>query len=119
MTMIYRKKTYKIDPSKYELFNEFFHTYLYPNQIKNGSTLIGRWVNESRDKIEAIWEYENIEKYEMIEEKIKQSELHQKAKKRRAEIGELFIESEQEFLTSTSPIGTYDSPKQILSVCTR
>ncbi|MGD6965238.1 hypothetical protein ACQCVP_02265 [Rossellomorea vietnamensis] len=39
--MIYRVKTYKISEENLELFNEFFLQYLFPNQIKNGSSLIG------------------------------------------------------------------------------
>jgi len=109
--MIYRKKSYKINPDKLKQFNDFFHHYLYPNQIKHGAKLIGRWVNESNDKIEAIWQYESIEQYEQIEIMIRESELHLKAKEKRAQLGELFIESHQEFLTSTSPIGTYELPK--------
>ncbi len=116
LKMFYRKKSYKINPNKLEQFNHFFHHYLYPNQIKHGAKLIGRWVNESKDNIEAIWQYDSLEQYEEIENKIRASELHQKAKEIRAGIGELFLESRQEFLNSTSPIGTYEAPKHIVSV---
>ncbi|WP_176545228.1 NUDIX domain-containing protein [Bacillus sp. AFS041924] len=114
--MIYRKKSYKINPNNLEKFNDFFHKYLFPNQIMSGAKLIGRWVNESNDKIEAIWQYESLEQYEHIEKMIRSSELHQKAKEKRAQIGELFIESHQEFLHSTSLVGTYEAPKHIVSV---
>ncbi|MEH7347694.1 NIPSNAP family protein [Gottfriedia acidiceleris] len=112
--MIYRKKSYKINPDKLKQFNDFFHLFLYPNQIKHGAILIGRWVNESNDKIEAIWQYESLEQYEQIEKMIRESELHLKAKEKRAQLDELFVESHQEFLTSTSPIGTYENPKHIV-----
>lgn len=45
--MIYRKKTYKIKSENLTVFNNFFHKYLLPNQLKYGSQLIGRWVNET------------------------------------------------------------------------
>jgi hypothetical protein len=55
----------------------------------------------------AIWEYENIEQYQSIEEKIRMSDLHREAKKKRVEIGGLFIESHQDFLSSTAGEGSY------------
>jgi hypothetical protein len=65
--MIYRRKTYKIDPEQFERFNRFFHEYFYPNQMKHGATLVGRWVTKEKDEITAIWEYESIEAYQNIE----------------------------------------------------
>ncbi|MFD1039080.1 hypothetical protein ACFQ3N_11870 [Virgibacillus byunsanensis] len=49
--MVYRRRLYIIKPEKLDEFNDFFHTYLYPNQIKHGSKLIGRWVNEIKMKL--------------------------------------------------------------------
>ncbi len=113
--MIYRRKTYAIRPEKLEEFNEFFHTYLYPNQLKYGAKLIGRWVNESHDEITATWQYESLEQYEEIECKIRKSDLHMKARERREELGELYLESSQEFLTSTADPYSYHPPKHIVS----
>jgi 8-oxo-dGTP diphosphatase len=114
--MIYRRKTYKIRPEKLDDFNDFFHTYLYPNQLKHGAKLVGRWVTENKDEIVAIWEYSSMEHYENIESNIKKSELHKKAKEKRSELGELYIESKQDFLSSTAFPASYHSPKQIVSV---
>jgi 8-oxo-dGTP diphosphatase len=115
--MIYRRKTYKIKPEKLNDFNNFFHTYLFPNQIKNGAKLIGRWVNDKKDEILAIWEYRSIEHYESIESLIRNSELHKKSKEKIIELGKLYIESDQDFLTSTAPYpATYHPPKHIMSV---
>ncbi|SES01227.1 NIPSNAP protein [Gracilibacillus ureilyticus] len=99
--MIYRRKTYKILPERLNEFNQFFHTYLYPNQKSHGVKLIGRWVNENKDEITALWEYQDRRQYEEIENRIKKTELHLKAKQRRKELGELYLESKQDFLTST------------------
>lgn len=107
--MIFRRKTYRVIPEKIEAFNEFFLNYLLPNQLKNGARLVGRWVNEARDEIVAIWEYNSMEDYRAIEERVRQDELHQRAQARRAELGRLFIESRQDFLESTvahsAPLG--------------
>jgi mutator protein MutT len=114
--VIYRRKTYKIKPEKLNDFNNFFHSYLYPNQINYGAKLIGRWVNENKDEILAIWEYKSIEHYEDMENQIKNSELHKKAKEKRKELGELYIESNQDFLSSTAYPSTYHDPQHIVSV---
>ncbi len=116
--MIYRRKTYAIRPEKLDEFNEFFHTYLYPNQLKHGAKLIGRWVNESHDEITATWQYDSLEQYEEIESKIRKSDLHMKAKERRDELGDLYLESSQEFLTSTAEPYSYHPPKHIVSAAT-
>ncbi|NDI35056.1 NUDIX domain-containing protein [Chengkuizengella sediminis] len=114
--MIFRRKTYKIKPELLAEFNDFFHTYLYPNQMNHGAKLVGRWVNETEDEIVAIWEYRSMAHYESIEEKIRNSELHQKTRKRRQELGDIYIESKQDFLTSTAYPDSYQPPKQIVAV---
>ncbi|MFS1514309.1 NUDIX domain-containing protein [Chengkuizengella sp. SCS-71B] len=114
--MIFRRKTYKIKPELLAIFNDFFHTYLYSNQMNHGAKLVGRWVNETEDEVVAIWEYRNMAHYESIEEKIRNSELHQKARKRRQELGDIYIESKQDFLTSTAYPYSYQPPKQIVAV---
>jgi 8-oxo-dGTP diphosphatase len=111
--MLYRRKTYKINPETLELFNEFFHTYLLPNQLKHGAKLIGRWVTETKDEIVAIWEYKDYETYEKIEQLVREDELHHLAKEKLKEIAPLYIESRQDFLTAT---GNYHYPKHIVSV---
>ena len=111
--MFYRKKTYDIVPDKLGLFNGFFHKYLYPNQMKHGAKLVGRWVNETETEITAIWEYRSEEHYRGIEESIRKTEMHFKAQEKRAELGKLFYESKEEFLT---PTGNYKHPMHIVSV---
>ncbi len=116
--MIYRRKTYTVQPHKVNEFNDFFHTYLYPNQRKHGAKLIGRWVNEDQNEITATWQYDSYSHYEEIEQRIRKSDLHQKAQARRQELGNLFLESKQDFLTSTAEPYTYHPPKHIVSAAT-
>lgn len=111
--MIYRRRTYKIKPVMLSVFTDFFHEYLLPNQYKHGAKLVGRWVNESQDEIMAMWEYKDYESYLAITEQIKGTELHQQAQQKRREIGDLFIDTKEEFLT---PTGVYHPPKFIVSV---
>ncbi|MFD2372045.1 NUDIX domain-containing protein [Brevibacillus sp. GCM10020057] len=110
--MLYRRKTYRIRPERLEEFTHFFQTYLYPNQVEHGAKLVGRWVNEAADEVTAIWEYTSREHYEQIEQRIKQTRLHQLAQQKRQEAGELYLESRQDFLTSTIPV----VPRPVLAV---
>lgn len=110
--MIYRRKTYKIDPEQYERFNRFFHEYLYPNQMKHGATLVGRWVTEAKDEITAIWEYENMEAYENIEQLVRADEMHKKAQEQWRQMEPLFYESKQDFL---DPTGDYHMPQHFVA----
>ncbi|WP_421384841.1 hypothetical protein ACOJQI_08745 [Bacillus salacetis] len=109
--MIYRVKMYEIIPEKFELFNEFFHEYLYPNQVQHGSKLVGRWVDLSKTKITAIWEYETIEQYGQIEMEIRMTELHIRAKKRKKKIEPLFFTSTQEFWEMTGEYSMKENPE--------
>lgn len=79
--MIYRRKTYIIEPSFIEEFNALFNDILLPSQLKYGARLIGRWMinkDEENTEVFALWEYDNFQAYEEIENKIKQDEEHVK-----------------------------------------
>ncbi|WP_339286989.1 NIPSNAP family protein [Paenibacillus sp. FSL E2-0201] len=79
--MIYRRKTYKIDPQILLDFNEHFNQTLLPAQLKYGSRLVGRWSTEEIDgvvEVFAIWEYDSYEDYEKIESQVKSDEEHVK-----------------------------------------
>jgi 8-oxo-dGTP diphosphatase len=111
--MIYRRRTYRVLPEQVDVFTEFFHECLLPNQMKHGARLVGRWVSEARDEVVAIWEYESREEFEQIQERVRADELHRQAQERRRELGELFVEVKEDWLEAT---GVYQPPKQIVSV---
>lgn len=94
-------------------FTEFFEQYLLPNQMKHGANLVGRWVTDSRDEIVALWEYPSYAEYERIEAAVRRDPLHAIAQARRSELGELYLESREDFLQRT---GRYAHPRHILSV---
>jgi 8-oxo-dGTP diphosphatase len=110
--LFYRRKTYRVTPEQVAPFTAFFEEYLLPNQLKHGARLVGRWVTEARDEIVALWEYASREAYERIEAAVRADELHVRAQARRRELGDLFLESRQEFLTAT---GHYHAPRHIVS----
>ncbi|WP_064093531.1 NIPSNAP family protein [Rossellomorea aquimaris] len=99
--MVFRIRTYHIKPTKLKEFNDFFHEYLLPNQIRFGAALIGRWVNKEKSTIIAIWRYESISHYHQIEEQIKSSKLHTQAQNRKKELDPLYISTTQEFWNAT------------------
>jgi hypothetical protein len=99
--MVYRVRTYCINPTIYEKFNSFFHEFLLPNQLRFGAKLIGRWSNEDKTQITAIWEYIDKHQYMQIEEKIKKTKLHKQAQNRKLELGSLYLSTSQEFWDMT------------------
>lgn len=110
--MFYRKKSYEIEPDMLETFNEFFHDYLYPNQLKHGAELVGRWTTDDHRKIYAIWAYKSKEDYERIEEMVRADPMHDMAQKRRQSLPPLMLSSNQEFMEAT---GNYHVPKHIVT----
>jgi len=109
--MIYRRKTYIVDPSFVEEFNVLFNDILLPSQLKYGARLIGKWMmnkDEERTEVFALWEYDSFQQYEEIETNIKSDEEHVKRVQQRLdEIGRnrlkrvLKEEIKQEFIEST------------------
>ncbi|SFS76751.1 NIPSNAP family protein [Paenibacillus sp. BC26] len=79
--MIYRRKTYLIDPQLLSDFNDHFNETLLPTQLKYGSRLVGRWVTKDINgvlEVFAIWEYDSFDNYEHIESQVKSDEEHVK-----------------------------------------
>lgn len=100
--MIYRIRKYDIHPNRFSDFNYLFYNYLLPNQQYHGTKLIGRFINEEKTKIIAIWEYKNINHYYDIEQKIVQTELHHKAEQFKKSIPPLYISTKQSFWNDTN-----------------
>lgn len=99
--MFYRRKSYRVRPEQVAPFTAFFTEYLLPNQLKHGARLVGRWVTEAGDEIVALWEYDSREAYERIEAAVRADPMAARAQARRKELGDLFLESRQDFLSST------------------
>ena len=76
--MFYRRKYYLVKPEIVESFNEHFNQTNLPEQLRNGSRLIGRWMKEREDGVEifAIWEYDSYEDYVKIEKTIRSNKAH-------------------------------------------
>jgi hypothetical protein len=112
--MIYRRKMYKVAPSIIDEFNQHFNQTLLPTQLKYGARLVGRWMTTPDGKaaeIFAIWEYNNHEDYERIEEKVRRDEPHMKRVQDwyekmggREKLKEKFFKIDQDFLESTVAI---------------
>ncbi|GKU80800.1 NUDIX domain-containing protein [Niallia sp. NCCP-28] len=111
--MFYMREVYRILPNQLNKFNDFFHKYLLPNQLKNGAKLMGRWTTELQDEIIAIWEYPNYEEYLKIEDRVVKDEMHKRLKTQQHQDGKMFIDMRKDILTST---GAYHIPKQAVAV---
>ncbi|WP_227396048.1 NIPSNAP family protein [Jeotgalibacillus aurantiacus] len=77
--MFYRRKYYLVKNEFVDAFNQHFNDTNLPNQLKNGSRLVGRWMrkqDENLTEIFAIWEYDHYDQYVEIETRIKQNEAH-------------------------------------------
>lgn len=64
-----------------DILNMHFIETNWPNQIKHGARLIGRWMtpkDDSTTEIFAIWEYDSFEKYEEIEANVRSDSEHLK-----------------------------------------
>ncbi|NHM32267.1 NIPSNAP family protein [Neobacillus terrae] len=77
--MFYRRKSYIVKSHFVENFNEHFNKTNLPNQLKQGSRMVGRWMKDNQDhtfEIFAIWEYDSYEHYIEIEKNIKNDTAH-------------------------------------------
>lgn len=110
--MIYRRRTYKIRPEMAERFTRFFEEHLLPIQMKHGAVLVGRWLIGSRDEIMALWEYPSYEEYQRIDTAVRNDPLQRQAQEARSQLGELYLERHEAFLT---PTGRYAPPRHIVS----
>jgi hypothetical protein len=99
--VIYRRRTYRVDPARAEAFNAFFNQHLLPMQLKYGARLIGRWITEDRTEIVAIWAYRDRAEYEQIERRIDADPATPEVRAVRRTLEPLFLETRQDFLLST------------------
>ncbi|WP_404407043.1 cytoplasmic protein [Jeotgalibacillus malaysiensis] len=77
--MFYRRKHYIIKNNFIKIFNDHFNETNFPNQLKHGSRLVGRWMRDQKDgttEVFAIWEYDRYEDYIAIETDIKNDREH-------------------------------------------
>ncbi|WNF24734.1 NUDIX domain-containing protein [Mesobacillus jeotgali] len=103
-----KRYTYQAKPERLDDINRFFHTHIYPIQIKNGAKLIGRWVNDTKNEILVIWEYTSKEQYERIESLLKSVKPYDM---------DFYTDADEDFMSSTAPYpSAYHPPKHLLSV---
>ncbi|MEH7225913.1 NUDIX domain-containing protein [Bacillus sp. JJ1566] len=105
--MLYKRITYSVEPNKASRCARFLNDHFIPIQIKNGAKLIGQWQTESSEEMISIWEYPNMDEYLKIEKRVL------KEKQKVGDFQKLYLNYEEDFLTSTS---TYEFPKHTVSV---
>jgi hypothetical protein len=110
--MFYRRKYYVVKNEFVEKLNLLFKETNYPNQMKHGARLVGRWMvpkSDTATEVFAIWEYDSYERYIEIEEKVRGDVEHVKRIKawyekyggRDRVYQEYIVEVRNEKLTST------------------
>ncbi len=98
--MQYRMRIYHAVPESLPAFNEFFHDYLLPVQLRHGARLVGRWQTEDH-RVVAVWEYDDRQAYERIEAAVRADPAMQRAREQRARLPALFTAREETFMSST------------------
>jgi NIPSNAP protein len=98
--MQYRMRIYHAVPQSLAAFNEFFHDYLLPVQLRHGARLVGRWQTED-NRVVAVWEYDDRQAYERIEAAVRADPATQRARAQRARLPALFTATEETFMSST------------------
>lgn len=96
---------YRVEPDKLEVFNTFFLTRLLTVQQRYGAVLIGRWASEDKTVIFALWAYESIDVYHLIQSQVSRDPDSVAAQAyRKAQLEPLFTETEEWLMTSTVPL---------------
>ena len=98
--MLYRMRIYQAVEENVEIFNRFFNEHLLPIQKKYGARLVGRWQTEDC-RIVAVWEYDNHESYQQIQEKVRADPDSQAAQKYRKTLPSLINNQEEVFMHNT------------------
>lgn len=77
--MFYRRKSYIVQSSFVDIFNDHFNKTNLLNQLKHGARLIGRWMKPNDNdttEIFAIWEHDSYKDYEHVEASVRSDEPH-------------------------------------------
>jgi hypothetical protein len=55
--MLFRHRTYRTVPEKADEFAAFFEQRLLPVHLRHGARLVGRWQDDDRTTVVALWAY--------------------------------------------------------------
>jgi len=103
--MIFRGRIYRVEPEKIGAFNEFFLTRLLPVQQRYGAELVGRWQADDGTVILALWAYESLDSYHVIQRQVSSDPDSAEAQAyRREHLNPLYTETEEWLMTSTVPL---------------
>ena len=83
---------------KYSISSLIQH--LKPVQLKHGARLVGRWQTDD-DRIVAVWEYDSMDAYQAIQQKVVADPDTHKAREIRKTLPPLIVEQEEVFMKST------------------
>jgi hypothetical protein len=98
--MIFRLRIYDGVQANVTTFNAFFERHLLPVQIRHGARFIGRWHTED-DRIVAVWEYDDRERYEQIQAAVRADPDSAKAQEILKALPALYRSVQETFMEST------------------
>lgn len=93
-------RTYQAIEANIEIFHRFFNDKLYPVQLRHGARLVGRWQTEDY-RVVAVWEYDDHESYERIQELVRNDPDSIKAQRYRKSLPPFAEEQEEVFMVDT------------------
>jgi 8-oxo-dGTP diphosphatase len=102
--VIFRLRTYTIEPGELESFNAFFLERLLPVQLRHGARLVGRFQSEELSRVYALWVYEDREAYLEIDRRVREDPDSGSARDYRAAARLTQLDRSDEFLVSTVPL---------------
>ncbi|MFC4077682.1 NIPSNAP family protein [Salinithrix halophila] len=85
--MLFRKRVYKIPPEMADDFNHYFNRFVHPVQMKYGAKLVGRWTNEGKTEVTAIWQYAGLSHYEEIQKHVAADPLSRREREECIRVG--------------------------------
>jgi len=98
--MIYRMRIYRAVEDQIETFNAFFNQRLLPVQLRHGARLVGRWQTPDF-RVVAVWEYDDRESYESIQERVRNDPDSIAAQEFRRTLPPMTHEQEEVFMVDT------------------
>jgi 8-oxo-dGTP diphosphatase len=103
--VLFRLRTYTVEPGKLAVFNDFFLKHVLPIQLRHGAKLVARLGSADETRIYALWAYDDQAAFEEIDRRVRDDPDSATGLKALRRLNRLFSEATDEFLTSTVPLG--------------
>jgi NIPSNAP len=103
-SVLFRLRTYSVEPGRLAAFNQFFLERLLPIQVRHGARLVGRFESADQHRIFALWAYDDQAAYERIDRRVLNDPDSAAARRERESLEPLVSDVTEDFVTSTVPL---------------